>query len=104
MSCAEGSRRVVTLEVADGAVEDYTFPTLPVADPVLTVTAAPTPTTQTSVVVSLSADASAFAAAWGVVLVAGGLGATWTVPRSAAAIRCSPVGGDAVFVLAIVET
>ena len=103
MSCADGSRRVVTLEVADGEAEDYTFTSTPLADVVLTVTVGdggsdgivyPT--------VFLSADGEVYEFAWGIGLPSLG-GTTWTVPRATAAVRVSAVGGPATFRLSILE-
>ena len=98
MTCPGGKvRRVVTLEVEADASADYSLRTAPLADPLLTVEGS----RGVGVGVDLSADGSAFAGAWGVTLGAGG--ATWRVPRSAAAIRVSTSGGPATFALAILE-
>ena len=98
MSCADGSRRVVTLEVEADGFETYSFKSAPLADPLLTVAGSP----GVGVGVDLSADGSTFAPAWGVALAASGA-ARWLVPRSTAAIRVSAVGGPATFALAILE-
>ena len=104
MSCSDGvERRIVTLEVADGEHEDYTFTSTPLADVVLTVTAGDGGADgAVYVTVFLSADALAYEAAWGVGLPSAG-GAAWTVPRATAAIRCAASGGPATYRLSILE-
>ena len=100
MSCDDGTRRVVTLTVADGESESYPVTNTPLADAVLTVHAPGSGVT--NVVVAVSADGESFAPAWGVGLV-DGESAHWTIPRAVAAIRVSAVGGAATFQVAILE-
>ena len=103
--CAdELSRRVVEIGVEDGMPETYEFLSSPAADPFLTVSTEDTGIV--NVVVELSSDGQTWAAAWGAGIGAGigaDAGATWTIPRSVAAIRCSSAGGSALFVVAILE-
>ena len=98
--CGDGTRRTVTLSVADGEHETYSVTSAPIADLLLTVSAPGGGVT--NVVVAVSADGESYAPAWGVGLV-DGESAHWTIPRAVAAIRVSAVGGAATFEVAILE-
>ncbi|MCY4572908.1 MAG: hypothetical protein OXF01_08905 [Gemmatimonadetes bacterium] len=99
MSCRKWTRRIVTLSVAAGTHEDYEFTTVPLADPLLTITNG---STAGSVGVYLSADGEAFAPVPGsfVTLAADEGLLLVQLPRSAATVRLeSESGAEGVMVL-----
>ena len=81
VTCSDGTRRVVTLEVAADESESYSFTSTPLADPLVVLA----PAALSTVAIELTADG----ATWGEAFSYGGLvtPVAQTLPRSAAGVR-----------------